>query len=309
MKKLLLSAFAVASFSANAQVTVFEDGFETYDDFLITGFGDWLTIDIDGLGTYTGGLDEGAEPWPNSFEPQAWIIFNPVTAMVSNATSGAEVRNFDPHTGSKYAASWASVPDAGVGNNDLLVSPMVSLGTSNNEVKFWVKSMSNSYGLEQYRVLVTTNPNPTQLSDFTQISGVPALQAPYPNWEEKTFSLNAYSNQSIRVAIRNVGVDHYMLMVDDFRILSSNLAANEAFSSKFSTYPNPATNVINLTNAESIRVNAVNITDLNGRIVKSVKFTDAPADIQINIADLSSGMYMMNISSDQGTAVKKIVKN
>ena len=157
--------------------------------------------------------------------------------------------------------------------------------------------------------MVTTNPNPTQLSDFAVISGLSTVTTPGLVWEEKTYSLAAYNNQSIRVAIRNMGADHYMLMVDDFRILSSNLSANEAFSAKFSTYPNPANNVINLTNTESIRVNSVSITDLNGRVVKSVKFTDAPSDIQINVADLSSGMYMMNISSAEGTAVKKIVKN
>ncbi|HEY0091281.1 MAG TPA: T9SS C-terminal target domain-containing protein, partial [Flavobacterium sp.] len=149
MKKLLLSIFAVSSFAANAQVTVFEDSFETYEDFAITGFGDWLTLDLDLLGTYTGGTP-GADPaWANAGAPQAWQIFNPTTAMVVNDNNAAcsgddEIRNFDPHTGNKYAASWASALEGGAPvNNDFLISPVLNLGASNNVLKFWVKSMSS----------------------------------------------------------------------------------------------------------------------------------------------------------------------
>ncbi|WP_407934909.1 T9SS type A sorting domain-containing protein, partial [Flavobacterium lindanitolerans] len=30
---------------------------------------------------------------------------------------------------------------------------------------------------------------------------------------------------------------------------------------------------------------------------------------QVNISDLSAGVYMMNINSDQGSVTKKIIKN
>lgn len=73
MKKILLLAVALLGASANnyAQTVLFEDSFETYTDFAITGIGDWLTIDIDGSSTYAGGLPETTPPWTNSFLPQA----------------------------------------------------------------------------------------------------------------------------------------------------------------------------------------------------------------------------------------------
>lgn len=84
---------------------------------------------------------------------------------------------------------------------------------------------------------------------------------------------------------------------------------NNVLASQFSVYPNPANSVINIANAENILVNAVSIIDINGRTVKSVKF-DNVASAQINISDLATGVYMMNISSDKGTTTtKKIVKN
>jgi len=78
-------------------------------------------------------------------------------------------------------------------------------------------------------------------------------------------------------------------------------------SSTFAVYPNPTSNVVNV-NSNNALVNAVNFTDLNGRVVKSAKFNGV-TDAQVNISDLASGVYMMNISSDKGTTVKKIVKN
>ena len=48
------------------------------------------------------------------------------------------------------------------------------------------------------------------------------------------------------------------------------------------------------------------MTDLNGRVVmtQAVNATNG----QIAIGDLATGVYMMKIATDQGTAVKKIVK-
>lgn len=316
MKKILLSILFLSGLSASAQLTVFEDSFETYEDFLTTGFGDWQTLDLDLLNTYTGGQATGATPWLNAGTPQAYQIFNPTTAVVTNATinvgGSTESRNFDPRTGSKYAACWAGVPSTTGGataNSDFLISPVLNLGTSNNELRFWSKSMSDSYGLEKYRVYVYVGTGtPTLLSQFTLVSGIAVLTAPYGSWLENVIALNAYSNQSIRIGIRCITADAYMFMVDDFKVTSSNLKTNEFFSNKFSAYPNPTNNVVNITNSDNILLSEVSITDMNGRIVKTVN-TNNLTEVQINVADLTTGVYFMNINTDSGKAVKKFIKN
>lgn len=75
----------------------------------------------------------------------------------------------------------------------------------------------------------------------------------------------------------------------------------------FSVFPNPANNVINVSNANS-KITAVSLTDLNGRTVKNVNY-DNLSNVQVNIEDLASGMYMMTIQSTEGEAVKKVMKN
>ena len=47
------------------------------------------------------------------------------------------------------------------------------------------------------------------------------------------------------------------------------------------------------------------VTDINGRTVKTVSGNVS----QINVSDLNAGVYFMNIETNEGTAVKKIVKN
>jgi hypothetical protein len=101
---------------------------------------------------------------------------------------------------------------------------------------------------------------------------------------------------------------NFGFLVIDNVIMDSNLGTESVLASQFAVYPNPAVNVLNITNAENILVNNVSIVDLNGRTVKSVKF-DGVSEAQVNISDLSAGMYLVNISSDKGITTKKIVKN
>jgi hypothetical protein len=75
---------------------------------------------------------------------------------------------------------------------------------------------------------------------------------------------------------------------------------------KFSVYPNPAKNTINISNTDGF-LNSVEMADINGRVVKTVKYSNAN-EVQISIADLAQGIYMMKIVSDKGTVTKKIIK-
>ena len=310
MKKTLLSLLFVAGcFTANAQTVIFEDGFETYPDFSLE-FGNWITLDLDGGQTYYGGVENTPDAlWLNAGQPQAFIIFNPTEAGVSDTFDPDESPTFAPNSGLKYAASWATSPSAtATGNNDWLVSPPVTLGASGNELIFHIKSLAPDYGLEQYRTYVYLGSGtPTQASDFVEISES-VYEAPSDFWLDDTYDLDAYAGQTIRVAIRNVGSDIYMLQVDDFSITTTDaMSVNDVLSSKFSMYPNPATNVLNITSSDALQIDSVKITDVNGRIVFNNAFSSTDT-AEINVANLASGMYVISIKSNQGVATKKFMK-
>ena len=190
----------VAEFSG-----VFQDGFEAYDDFAIE-FSPWINLDIDGSGTYA---VEGTN-WPNAYDPQAFIIFNPSQTTPSLA-------NADPHTGQKYAACFSSAEPTYL-NNDWLITPQLMMDV-NNSVTFWAKSFTDQYGLERFNVAVSTNG--TDPDDFTIISGSSYTEAPTA-WTEYTYDLSEYTGQSIYIAVQCVSADAFFLMVDDFAVESAS---------------------------------------------------------------------------------------
>jgi len=69
-------------------------------------------------------------------------------------------------------------------------------------------------------------------------------------------------------------------------------------------YPNPSDGLINISNTTVI--DSVTITDMNGRVVKNTALETSEG--QIDISDLSHGIYILNITSNGETFTKKIVK-
>ncbi|MFT7252406.1 MAG: photosystem II stability/assembly factor-like uncharacterized protein [Flavobacterium sp.] len=75
----------------------------------------------------------------------------------------------------------------------------------------------------------------------------------------------------------------------------------------FSVYPNPVNDNFTIQNGNNIAISGLTISDINGRTVKAINVN--AIENQINISDLNSGVYFLNITSEKGTATKKIIKN
>ncbi len=303
MKKLLLSVLiAGGACIGNAQTTLFEDGFETYQDFIIQNIGQWMLVDGDQLSTYIGGIDNpppgSPKPWPNAYEPMACQIFNPSVAGVQNGHDG-ENSNFNPHGGQKYAAFWAGVPEGGVtGNNDWLISPKITLGNSANELSFWVKSLATDYGLEKYKVAIYVGEgNPTSTSQFTVISGATPVSAPAA-WTKVTYNLDAYKNQPIRFAINYVSKDVYMMMVDDVKVTTGALGVAEASAKKgVSVYPNPSRDVFHI--RADKKVAKAEVYSADGRKVQEATSTE------VDLSGKPKGVYTLKLIYSDGTSAQQ----
>ena len=73
-------------------------------------------------------------------------------------------------------------------------------------------------------------------------------------------------------------------------------------------YPNPATNEINVSNTRNSGISTITIMDVNGRTIKQNTFNNF-SNVQVNIAELSKGVYLMKINLEAGIVTKRIVKN
>jgi hypothetical protein len=85
--------------------------------------------------------------------------------------------------------------------------------------------------------------------------------------------------------------------------LDKSIVSNDLFV----VYPNPVNDVVGislLNNNLEIEINKVTVSDVNGRIVKEFNSNLN----QLNVSDLNSGVYFLNIETENGKATKKIVK-
>jgi hypothetical protein len=87
-----------------------------------------------------------------------------------------------------------------------------------------------------------------------------------------------------------------------------NLSVSQFSASDITISPNPATNIISIASNQNIGINAIEISDLNGRVVQNQSFENV-SSLEMNIANIASGVYLLTIVSDKGTITKKIVKN
>lgn len=84
-----------------------------------------------------------------------------------------------------------------------------------------------------------------------------------------------------------------------FRIDSSVLSVNSDQKSEIKIYPNPVSEILNLTE----KVERIEITDQNGRFLKMQKNSKS-----IDVQNLASGIYYLKIINGQKTETKKFIK-
>ena len=80
-------------------------------------------------------------------------------------------------------------------------------------------------------------------------------------------------------------------------------SVNELTSPAITLYPNPATDILNI--GSTLSILKIEISNNLGQIVYQ-KITDDKA-IQINTSSFSKGIYLVEIETSEGRAIKKLV--
>lgn len=178
----------------------FHENFDSYTSFA-TNLSPWTNIDGDESTTW--GI--GNVSFPFQYSPMGFIVFSP-----SETTPPLNSPAIQPRSGKNFAACFASTNGA---NNDWLISPAMEAG-QNSKVSFYVRSYSSQFGLERFRVgISTTTPDP---QNFEIISGPNYLTAPADQWKLIEFNLSAFSGQTIYIAINCISENSFLFMLDDF---------------------------------------------------------------------------------------------
>ncbi|MFY7666971.1 C25 family cysteine peptidase, partial [Flavobacterium sp.] len=112
---------------------------------------------------------------------------------------------------------------------------------------------------------------------------------------------NLASNDPIKITLTKVNAKPYRSSIN----VSSPLSVDGTSSKNVQVFPNPVRNVltVNLIEAEKA---VVKILDLNGRVVLEQDFSSNSA--QIDMSQLSNGMYLAVVETSNGRVIKKLSK-
>jgi hypothetical protein len=299
MKKLPFIILYFILFSSNAQTTLFEENFESYDDFVISNIGNWTMHDLDLAPTW----NTPETSWTNANYIGAGIIFNPSTCTNDVSSAG----NYSiRETGSKYLSFWCAQE---VTNNNYLMSPMIDLAsTSNVTLSFWVKSLADAisgFDPEQFEVLLSTTGN--AIDDFTiNLGGVYSI-SDCCEWNEYSFDLTSYNGNQIYFAIHHITSQNgFALHFDDFKVIDNNTSEINDYIGNIvpTTFPNPFNHSISINSEETID----QIIIFNSFGQKVIDKNLSSKKTTINTSFLTTGIYIAKIRSGLGIKTIKIVK-
>jgi len=99
----------------------------------------------------------------------------------------------------------------------------------------------------------------------------------------------------------------YSSIADDKIAWQENLTIlgiEESLQQKISLHPNPANNLIYITNTSNYNIKQITIYNLLGAPIKQLKGNVS----QINIAEFPTGVYFVKLETEKGNVTKKVVK-
>lgn len=91
--------------------------------------------------------------------------------------------------------------------------------------------------------------------------------------------------------------------------VSETPASSDDFvASTFNVYPNPSSSLVTIS-GNNMPIRKVGIIDINGRAIRTEIPSIASNEMTLDISSLNTGVYFLVIDTEQGNAVKKLVKN
>jgi M6 family metalloprotease-like protein len=186
---------------------VVNDNFSGYEPFSTT-IPNWTQVDKDKLSTY------GAEDFdfPNENYTGSFIVFDGYyDGLIADGVA------ISSYADRQVLACMSAAPTTDITspkNDDWLISPQMEV-TDTMWLSFMARSVSDKWGLERIRVLVSNGETTT--SSFTSLSSGTYMKVP-TSWTFYKYNLTGYKGQTVRFAINCVSADAFMLLLDCIKI-------------------------------------------------------------------------------------------
>ena len=267
MKKIyitLLLHFALIA-SLCAQNVLLETSFEG------PGFDEGWTIGM------SQGIDIPPQDYPSTgLDPwEKWDI--------TETTSFGYVHSGD-------SAAWIGGTAVEEPKHDWLMTPLISIPENENAMMYyWLWYHSEMSYVNRFYIMIYDNETDMWEQAYLLAN---EFNSPYHYTEEYKLDLNPWVGKDIKIAFVKNGT--YQMAMDDIRVLSSGTdnVDDVVLSSEVEIYPNPANDFVTIKTHNNIG-DLITISDISGRTFITEEVTSD--DIQINIADLAKGLYIIKV--------------
>lgn len=176
--------------------------------------------------------------------------------------------------------------------SSFVTTPLTTVYTGSG----WIRSIGLLFHFDQPFVYNEGN----LLMDFTIVTP--------GQWSGATFAGETYPAAS-RYEYSNVnGVRNFIPMTTfwynpDYSG-NDTVAVSDYEDLSVELYPNPTSRILYMTNMESRRIDCINIFNVEGKLVKTIK----PSGNIMDVSDLLQGIYFIHIHTGDNIVTKKIVK-
>jgi len=163
---------------------------------------------------------------------------------------------------------------------------------------------------------------PVSLSDVDYTPGSWDSTRSSVGWEWKYIDTNYVYHivDSTIYFVKSIGGDIYKLVFTKFSGSSTGLIVFETakvaglgitgktISGELSIYPNPAVNQLHVSYTRvSAEPALLELTDLAGKILERRSFESGSGQLSLDVSGLGSGIYLIRISSTEGSLTKKVI--
>lgn len=276
--------------------------FESCPDFVLDGFNpNWKSVDRDGAASWI--FPELDYTRPSG--PFAFMAFN----------SGDDTKlntHFPAYDGKKIGLSVSPSSEDAVGD-DWLVSPLLPLGDAPS-LEFFVRQNTEiGYGStiatskSEYEVYVsTTSDDVNEMYEEGAIANG-LIDDGSEDWQQVNVDLADYAGKSVYVGIRFISYyDSWVSMIDNVRVNSDLASSEEGEVQEHAVrlYPNPARTQVSLMSGNVIE--QVRIFSANGKTVYEARGIES-GEYRINVEKFLPGLYFVQVVTDKGSSVQKLV--
>jgi hypothetical protein len=108
-----------------------------------------------------------------------------------------------------------------------------------------------------------------------------------------------------------VAQDNCMIQVVDQVLGDFSSLGNQdnELSNAIALYPNPAGEQVTISNSSNIALETAMIYDLNGKLVSQINLQDMQSERVIDVSSYAIGVYMVQITGEQSSVVKRMIKD